>query len=169
MNVTEEVATSFFWRSVMRRKNQRRRSAFTLMEVLLVAGILALLAAFAIPKLFEKAQEAKIQLAKAAIGRNGPIAKALENYKWDMGKYPDTDDGLRALFENPGGRDDERYKGPYLDGQFEELKDPFTFPFEYRCPGEIHEDGYDLWSCGPDQEDNGGKEGSDDIKNWIEK
>ena len=139
------------------------------MEVLLVAGILALLAAFAIPKLFDKAQEAKIKIGKAAIGRNGPIAKAIENYKWDMGMYPDTDEGLRALFENPGGRDDDRYKGPYLDGDYEELKDPWDTAFEYRSPGDIHEEGYDLWSRGPDRIDNDGKEGSDDIKNWIEK
>ncbi len=153
----------------MRRRSMKRRSAFTLMEVLLVAGILALLAAFAIPKLFVRAQEAKIKLAQAAIGRNGPIAKALESYKWDMGKHPDTDEGLAALFEKRSDRDDERYKGPYLDGQYEELKDPWESAFEYRSPGEIHEDGYDLWSRGPDTADDGGKEGSDDIKNWIEK
>jgi len=151
----------------MRRSN-KARSAFTLMEVLLVAGILALLAAFAIPKLFDKAQEAKVELAKAAIGRNGPIAKAVENYKWDMGKYPDTDEGLEALFKNPGG-EDEKYKGPYLDGVFEELKDPWGTPFEYRSPGEVNETSYDLYSRGPDGKDDGGKEGSDDIKNWIEK
>lgn len=139
------------------------------MEVLLVAGILALLAAFAIPKLFEKAQEAKIKLAEASILRNGPIAKSLENYKWDIGKYPDTDEGLMGLFENRSGRDDERYKGPYLDGDYEELLDPWGSPFEYRSPGEIHEDGYDLWSRGPDGEDDGGQEGSDDVKNWREK
>ena len=65
----------------MRRKSQRRRSAFTLMEVLLVAGILALLAAFAIPRLFQMAEDAKIDICKAEIGRNGPIAKALKSYK----------------------------------------------------------------------------------------
>ena len=150
------------------RQRRARRSAFTLMEVLLVAGILALLAAFAIPKLFDKAQEAKVKLAQAAIGRNGPVAKAVENYKWDVGKYPESDEGLEALFRNPGG-DDEKWKGPYLDGQFEELKDPWDNPFEFRSPGEVNEDGYDLYSCGPDGKDDGGKEGSDDIKNWIEK
>ena len=33
----------------------------------------------------------------------------------------------------------------------------------------LDEDGFDLWSMGRDSEDNEGKEGSDDIKNWIEK
>jgi len=139
------------------------------MEVLLVAGILALLAAFAIPRLFEKAQETRIQICKAAIGRNGPIAKSLENYKWDMGKFPDNDEGLAALFQSKKEVDEERYKGPYLKGTYEELKDPWGKPFEYRSPGEFNEEEFDLWSWGPDLEDNGGKEGSDDIKNWIEK
>ncbi len=153
----------------MRRRNERRRSAFTLMEVLLVAGILALLAAFAIPKLFSKAEEARIQLCKAEIGRNGPVAKALKNYKWDIGKFPDSDDGLRLLFQRKSEVDDERYKGPYLEGTYEELKDPWGMAYEYRAPGDFNEDEFDLWSRGPGREDDNGKEGSDDIKNWIEK
>lgn len=153
----------------MRRRGQQRKSGFTLIEVLLVAGILALLAAFAIPRLFSQAEEAKKKLGLAAVGRNGPIAKALKSYKWDMGQFPETDEGLAALFEDRDRADDERYKGPYLEGTYEELKDAWENPFEYRCPGEVNEDGYDLWSCGPDRKDDGGKEGSDDIKNWIEK
>ena len=153
----------------MIRKRRARRSAFTLIEVLLVAGILALLAAFAIPRLFSQAEQAKKSLTLAAIGRNGPIAKALNSYKWDIGKLPDTDDGLAALFEAPAGVGEDRYKGPYLEGSIEELKDPWNNPFIYRAPGEFHEDGYDLYSMGPDLEDDGGKEGSDDIKNWLEK
>ena len=153
----------------MRRKSQRRRSAFTLMEVLLVAGILALLAAFAIPRLFQMAEDAKIDICKAEIGRNGPIAKALKSYKWDMGKFPDTDEGLAALYQSKKEVDDERYKGPYLEGAFEELKDPWGNAYEYRSPGEFNEEEYDLWSWGPNVEDEDGKEGSDDIKNWIEK
>jgi len=139
------------------------------MEVLLVAGILALLAAFAIPRLFQMAEDAKINICKAEIGRNGPIAKALKSHKWDMGKFPDTDEGLAALYQSKKEVDDERYKGPYLEGAFEELKDPWVNAYEYRSPGEFNEEEYDLWSWGPNMEDDGGKEGSDDIKNWIEK
>ncbi len=153
----------------MRRTKRRNRSAFTLIEVLLVAGILALLAAFAIPRLFSQAEEARIKLAQAAVGRNGPIGKALGSYKWHMGAYPDTDEGLAALFQAKDSVDDERYKGPYLEGTFEELTDPWGKPFEYRSPGEVNEDGFDLWSIGPDGNDDSGKEGSDDIKNWVEK
>ena len=88
---------------------------------LIVAGILALLAAFAIPRLFSQAEQAKIDLGRAAVGRNGPIAKALKSYKWDMGAFPETDEGLQALFEKKDRGADERYKGPYLEGTYEEL------------------------------------------------
>ncbi len=151
----------------MRQKHQRRRGGFTLIEVLLVAGILAVLAAFAIPSLFGQATKAKIELAKAGVGRNGPLAKALESYKWDMGRYPETDEGIEALMMRKQEADDERYGGPYLENDI--VVDPWSQPFNYRSPGEFHEEGYDLWSSGPDQKDDGGQEGSDDIKNWIEK
>ena len=153
----------------MRRKNGRR-SAFTLMEVLLVAGILALLAAFALPRLIQQAEKAKRDLATTAVEVNGNIGKALDAYKNDMGKYPDSDEGLQVLFQKKGQHKDERFNGPYLNGTFEKnCKDPWQKPFQYKCPGDFNEDGYDLWSIGPDGEDNGGREGSDDIKNWSEK
>ena len=153
----------------MDTKRIKRRSAFTLIEVLLVAGILAVLAAFAIPSLMGQATKAKINIAKAEIGRNGPIAKGLSAYKWSMGKYPDTDEGLAALYKRKSEADDDEYDGPYMEGTIDELLDPWGNPFEYRSPGEMHEDGYDLWSWGPDQKDDGGKEGSDDVKNWLER
>ena len=151
----------------MRRKSVRKRQAFTLIELLLVAGILALLAAFAIPRLMGQAEKARTKLAEAAIGRNGPIAKALDAYRWDMGQYPSTDDGLKALLQPKSRVDDERYGGPYLEN--DKVEDPWGSEFEYRSPGEFHEDGFDLWSPGPDRKNDDGKEGSDDVKNWIEK
>ncbi|MHC5110931.1 MAG: type II secretion system major pseudopilin GspG [Planctomycetota bacterium] len=152
----------------MRRtnKNMKRKSAFTLIEVLLVAGILAVLAAFAIPSLMGQAEEAKIKITQAAIGPNGPIAKALNAYKWDMGTFPESDEGLEVLMQSKDEAGDERYKGPYIDN--DEIKDPWNQDFIYKSPGDINEDGYDLYSMGPDQNDDGGKEGSDDIKNWRE-
>lgn len=155
----------------MRRGLKRtRRSGFTLMEILLVAGILAVLAAFAIPNLIGSANKAKNDLAKAQILKNGLIGKALDTYKWDMGKYPDTDEGLAALYQpKERKKEDPRYNGPYLEGNFEQLKDPWGQSYRYRSPGEVNAETYDLWSSGSDQKDDGGKEDSDDVKNWVER
>lgn len=150
----------------MIKQIKRHKRGFTLIEVLLVAGILAVLAAFAIPALYSQARQAKEDIAKAAVGQAGPIAKALEAYRYDMGAYPDSDEGLAALMQKKADVDDERYEGPYI--QNDELKDPWGHDFRYRSPGEFHEDSYDLWSTGQDGKDDEGKEGSDDVKNWKE-
>ncbi len=115
-----------------------------------------------------ESEEARIDTAKAAVHRSGRIAKALSAYRWDMMVFPDTNQGLAALFPPVNLASDERYRGPYLEGKSDELVDPWKNPYEYRCPGEVNEHAFDLWSCGPDGKDDGGKEGSDDIKNWVE-
>ena len=151
----------------MRSKMMSRRSAFTLIEVLMVAAILALLAAFAVPTLMRGADGAKINLSKAAIDRNGAIASGIKQYRFHIGRYPDTDEGLAALYERPDSVDEEsgQWQGPYMETPLESLRDSWNQEFHYRAPGEFNEEGYDLWSDGPD-----GKEGTeDDIKNWIER
>jgi len=157
----------------MKRSSQRgRKRAFTLLELLLVAGILAVLAAFALPALYGRATAAKIDITKAEIGRNGPIAKSLEAFRFDVGRYPETSEGLEALFKAPSGLDDEeegQWKGPYLEGTPDELRDAWNHEYEYKCPGDVNEESFDLWSRGPDGKEDGGKESSDDIKNWRDK
>jgi type II secretion system protein G len=113
---------------------------------------------------------ATIDIAKACVGSRGPIGKALEAFRLDMGRYPTTSEGLEALFISPT-EGNKKWKGPYLDRPVPDgnLKDPWGQPFEYRSPGMVHKEKYDLWSRGPDRTDDGGQAGSDDIKNWIEK
>lgn len=149
----------------MNGRKQVRRSGFTLIEVLLVAGILALLAAFAIPQLMNRGDKARVDITQAAVGRNGSIAGALDHYRMDIGSYPED---LTALYEAPSDVED-KWEGPYMKGTFDELKDPWGNPYEYKMPGDVNEGSYDLWSIGKDRQDDRGKEGSDDIKNWIDK
>ena len=112
-------------------------------------------------------EQAQINLARAMVGRNGMVAQALDHYRLDVGIYPETDEGLEALYRRPDSIDEDspKWKGPYLKGAPEELVDPWDNPLVYKCPGDFHEDGYDLLSVGKD----GKEDTDDDIKNWIER
>ncbi len=146
---------------------RRDARGFTLLEVLIVVGILALLAALVVPRFFGASEAAKVGLAQSQIGATGPIGMAMDLYQHAMGTYPDTSDGLRALTEVPGDEDEElkwtNGGGPFLTNP-EALLDPWLNEYEYTFPGEKgQETQYDLWSYGPDGDDGT----DDDIVNWL--
>lgn len=141
------------------RNRRARRSAFTLLEILLVVGLLALLASFAIPALMSKGEEARIKLAQSAIGPNGPIMQAIGLYKLDIGVFPET---LNDLIEKPS--DDKigsKWKSPYLQDR-SGLLDPWQNEYQYERDGKHNVNSVDLWSTGPDGIDGN----DDDVKNW---
>lgn len=143
----------------MTRKMRTRRSAFTLLEILLVVGLLALLASFAIPALMQQSEGAKVDMAKAAIGPNGPIATAIDLFKFKTGVYPAQ---LMDLVDKPS--DDKvasKWTGPYLT-DVSGLNDPWGNPYEYEADGKHNTGKYDIWSKGPDGVDSN----DDDIQNW---
>ncbi len=154
---------------MMKRSRQVRRGGFTLLEVLLVVGILALLAALVAPNLMRMGDTAKIDLATSQVKRGGTIGNALKSFRFHVGVYPETDEGLAALYEIPDSLDEEdgKWKGPYLEGDPEDLKDPWGNEFNYRFPGEINEEEFEIWSNGPNGKDDDGDE--DDIISWRKK
>ena len=135
--------------------NQKRlRRAFSLLELLIVIAILGLLAAMVTPALMDKADKAKrdqvcIQMAE--------IKKALDFFKIDNGIYPDTEEGLEALMQNP---DEDKYPAysvkPYLEKRLP--KDPWKQSFTYINDG----DDIELISYGSDRKE-GGEEFAKDI------
>ena len=135
------------------------RKAFTLLEILLVVGLLALLASFAIPALISSGEKAKIDMARAAVGPNGPLAGAIKLYKFHTNEYPKE---LKYLLEKPGDSEvAQKWAGPYLEDA-SGLKDPWGHDYEYNAEGRHNEGKFDLWSRGPD-----GKDGTDDdVTNW---
>lgn len=145
----------------MKKKTSMRRRGFTLLEIMLVVGLLALLAAFAIPNFVGAGERAKKDMVKGAIGSNGTIGGALDLYRFHVGTYPAE---LKDMIEKPGDDDvAKKWSGPYLNNK-EGLKDPWGKEFMYQFPGQKNEDTYDLWSVGPD-----GRDGTeDDIGNWAD-
>jgi len=106
----------------------KKRSAFTLMELMIVIVILGLLAGLVLPNIMGKGEDAKRKLVCIQMQN---ISEALKSFKFDNGRYPQTEEGLAALLQNP---DEESYKnyatGGYLDGEHEP-KDPWKNSYIY--------------------------------------
>ena len=140
-----------------RGRKQVLRSAFTLLEVLMVIVILGVLAALIVPQFSGTRKKAMIDSTRIQIQG---LDNDLERFKMDCGRYPTTDEGLDALVHKP---DDEeiadKWAGPYLKKL---PKDAWGEDLIYTQPGQYNEDSYDLSSKGPDRQE--GTE--DDITNW---
>ena len=130
-----------------------RRAGFTLIELLLVVVIIGILAAIVVPKLAGKTEDARIG---GTIGQMKIIQDALARYELDNGKYPTQEQGLLALIEAPTTAPVPKKWTKYLEGR-EVPKDGWGNALEYRNPGTVNTDGYDLVSAGPD-----GQMGNDD-------
>jgi len=139
------------------KKQTKNRTGFTLIELLLVLVILATLAAIVTPKFTKRSEQARITAARTQIAQ---LEVALDAFEIDIGRYPSSNEGLKALVEKPS--DAEGWQQPYLKRDVP--KDPWGNEYVYRYPGQYNEEGYDLYSFGPDRKQGGG----DDITNWSQ-
>jgi general secretion pathway protein G len=120
---------------------RRSEAGYTLLELLVVMGILAILTAFATPQLMGYFGKAKAQSAQLQIEN---INTALELYYMENGSYPSVGVGLKALVEvTPEA---PRWNGPYLK-KAKSLFDPWGRPYQYKYPTGNGE--YEVYSLGP--------------------
>lgn len=138
-----------------------RAGGFTLLEVLLVIVILVALAALVLPNIAGRGEEANIGTTKIQMGT---VKDALEFFKMKMGRYPTTDEGLESLFDKEAIDDEDLQEKWTLAFMTKKsgIKDAWGHQFHYVHPGENNEDGFDLYSDGPDGEE----DTDDDIINW---
>ncbi len=135
------------------------QAGFTLVELLVVIIVLGLLVGLVGPRLWGKVGQSKQAAARAQIELFGA---ALDHYRLDLGRYPDTAQGLNALWQNPGNA--PNWNGPYLKKP--PPLDPWNNPYKYRCcPGQHGE--YDLWTEGGDNAPGGEGENAD-VTSWGE-
>lgn len=128
----------------------RQQAGFTLIEIMVVVVIIGILAALVVPKVMGRPEQAKVTVAR---GDLKAIASALEMYRLDNRRYPDTQQGLEALVQRPPSGADNWNPEGYL-GRLP--VDPWGKPYLYLAPGS--KGAYDLWSYGAD-----GREGGDAL------
>ncbi len=134
-----------------------KKQGFTLLELLVVLGIIAMLAGIVGPQVMKHMGAAKIKAAKVQIE---DISTALDMYKLDIGSYPSNQQGLIALIEKPA--DSKQWNGPYLRKERVPV-DPWQQEYHYQQPGQHGK--FDLYSYGADEKQGG--EGDDqDINSW---
>jgi len=146
----------------MRNSNDIRpivgpEAGFTLVELLVVLGIIALLAAVVAPQIVRYLGDARSDTATVQLKN---IESALELYYLDTGQYPSNETGLRSLIEAPPSING--WRGPYLKRN-SGLVDPWGKEFAYKLPGE--HGSYDLYSLGRDGASGGDGENQDAV-NW---
>lgn len=139
----------------------KKNTGFTMIEVMLVVIIIAVLAAMVVPNLSGRSEQARISAASADIEAN--LTAALDLYEIDSGRYPTTEQGLKALLVKPTATPaPNNWNGPYLKKK-KIPQDPWGNDYIYAAPGTHNDDSFDLSSVGPD-----GIASGDDITNWFE-
>lgn len=139
------------------KSNTYTNQGFTLLELLVVLGIIAMLAGIVGPQVMKHMGASKTKAAKVQIE---DLSAALDMYKLDVGKYPNTEQGLAALVAKPAGG--KRWNGPYLR-KTKVPVDPWQQSYRYTAPGKHGK--FDLYSYGAD--DKVGGEGEDrDLNSW---
>jgi general secretion pathway protein G len=129
--------------ALSRRIRGSREDGFTLLEILVVIVIIGLLIGLVAPAALRQLGSARVSVAHQSIQR---LASVLDLYKLDVGTYPTTEQGLRALIERPA--DVTTWNGPYLKDD-KAPADPWNHPYVYTSPSTRTDHDYDLCSHGP--------------------
>lgn len=135
------------------------RSAFTLVEMIVVIVIIAVLATLIGPRLFGRIGQSK---ASAAASNASAIASAVKLYAADFGSLPPTIEALASKSTDGKGF------GPYVENS-DQLKDPWGVLFILRVPPQTKPSGatnsdFDIVSYGADKKPGGEGEDADIIK-----
>ena len=143
-----------------RQPRPMRRGGFTILELLIVIGIILAIGGIVTVNLMGMSDKADTNLTKVKIQN---VGRALDNFKLDMKRYPTEEEGITVLWDKEVLEDDDtaKWQGPYLEEPAP--KDTWGFEWVYRSPSDVEGVAYDLISVGPD-----GEEGTDDDLSNLE-
>lgn len=145
-----------------RRPGALAESGFTLIEIMVVVVIIGILVAFAAPNVLNNPEQARVTKAESDIRT---IENALEMYKLDNFRFPTTEQGLRALVEQPTAPPEAPNWKP--GGYLRSLpRDPWGNDYEYYGPADSEGERPRIVTLGADGR-RGGDGADRDISNYT--
>ncbi len=129
-----------------------RRSGFTLLEMVIVLGIIAMILGGAIFAMRGIGDAAKLRQADADFSS---FQSALAMYKLNAGSFPTTQQGLLALVSKPSSTPVPRR---WVQVMSKVPLDPWDSEYIYRFPGTKRANDFEIISKGPDGIENSGDE-----------
>ncbi len=110
----------------------KKRDAFTMIEILVVVFIIGILATLVGPRVIRLLTKGNVSATQATLAA---LKTDLVEYKQDMGHFPTAKEGgLDALIDRPNIKGNERWDGPYIEGQESVPLDAWGNEFEYNLP-----------------------------------
>ncbi|MGA0854177.1 MAG: type II secretion system major pseudopilin GspG [Luteolibacter sp.] len=122
----------------------RRRQGFTLLEMVIVLGIIAMILGGAIFAMRGIGDAAKLKQVDADFKS---LESALQMYKLNAGSYPTSQQGLKALQDKPSSTPVPRR---WVQVMSKIPLDPWDSPYTYRFPGKKRANEFEILSKGPD-------------------
>jgi len=133
------------------QRNKRNLKGFTLLEMVIVLGIIGLIIGGAISVMGKVGEGAAIQRVKGDFNSLGSVLKM---YKINNGFYPSTAQGLKALVTRPGGSPAPKSWTALAD---KVPLDPWGQEYTYKFPGSKVATEFELVTKGKD-----GQSGTED-------
>ncbi len=132
---------------------RRRAAGFSLLEMVIVLGIIAVIIGGAITVMGKVGEGAKRTQVSSDFNS---IGAALRMYQTNNGRFPTTQQGLDALVNKPSSTPVPKRWVKLMDRV---PTDPWQTPYGYKFPGSVDNTTFELISAGPDMQ----KDTEDDI------
>ena len=151
--ITQQIPTPMMRLRISTARRLRADAGYTLFEIMLVLGIIAVLVGSAIYMLSGNIDVAKEQRVQSDVQA---ISMQLRTYEMLNYRKPTTEQGLKALVQMPASAPKPQRWKKLMESV---PLDPWGNEYVYRNPGKFKTDGYDLYSLGPKGEEGEGNIG----------
>lgn len=130
--------------------NFRRSAGFTLLEMVIVLGIIAMILGGAIFAMRGIQDAAKLRQVDSDFKS---YQSALSMYKLNAGQYPTSQQGLKALMDKPSSTP---VPHRWVQVMPKITPDPWGAEYIYKFPGKKRANDFEMISRGPDGQENTG-------------